>query len=247
MYPGFVRRVLVVATAVLLLVPAVAGAAEKTPFLDAVNGAYPHLKMSWFYSRTGSGDVAALEIGAFQDAWAEIAQKFAAAPPPRFAGDKRWRQSISAVTATTAKALAECEAGRLKEAHRMLGEVRSALSDLRRRNSIVLFTDHVEAYGVQVARLSRLRTQIRKAGKLTPEALEDLGHVARALRTAVQNISNRAPADLLSDPAFRASIEGNFKSVSLLERGVRRKNLRAVTGSVSAVRSDYVLLYIRYG
>lgn len=231
----------------VLSAPHPASAAEKTPFLDAVHDAYPHLKMAWFYTRTRSGAVAVLEIAAFQEKWAAIGRRFATAPPPRFATDERWRETLSAISAAAGRALDDADAARFKDAHRALNEVRRALSDLRRRNNIVVFSDLVDAYGGHVARLTAVRTELKTLGRLTSDKLAELRGIVAALRQAVRKIRDRAPAKLTANPAFRAAIEGNLKSIAKLERGVRRKSLKAVRGSVSAVRSDYVLLFTRYG
>ncbi len=244
---NFVTPLLAAGLALLLLAPLAAGAGEKTPFLDAVSRAYPHLKMSWFYTRTGSGGVAALEIAAFREAWAGIESRFSTAPPPRFAADVRWRQSLSAISAIAGRALDHVDSGRLKAAHGALGEARRTLSELRRRNGVVVFSDHVDAYGVHVARLTEIRKALRKSGRLTPKTLDELRRIAVALTAAVRNISDNAPPKLTRNSAFLASIEGNFKSIGKLERGIRRTHLKAIIGSVAAVRSVYVLLFIRYG
>lgn len=240
-------RILCAALVLSLLGPVAARGAGQTPFLDAANRAYPHLKMAWFYTRTGSGAVATMEIEAFRDAWAGIAERFADNPPPRFKADKQWRASLAAVTAATGRALAFAEADRLREAHETLGEVRRALSNLRRRNNVTVFADLVEAYGEQVARLVQLRKELKELGKLTPGHLDRLRRISAALKASLVTVRDGAPAALRSNPGFSASIAGNVKSIAKLDRGIRRKNLKAIRGSVSAVRSDYVLLFTRYG
>lgn len=233
--------------AVALLVPLIghpAGAQQKDAFLEAVERAYPSYKMAWFYSRTRSVDMAAMELAAFRHAWGRIANKFAAAPPPAFSRDPRWGASLRKITAVLDRAAAEADAGRVRECYRILGGVRTELAALRRRSGVVVFSDRVDAYGGVVTELTQLT---RKMTAVTPADLVKLRGMSTRMKKLVSEIRKGAPAKYRNDSGFLASLDGNEASIAKLDRGIARKHVRAIVGAMRSIRSDYVLLFLRYG
>lgn len=233
--------------AVALLVPLIgnpAGAQQKVAFLDAVERAYPSYKMAWFYSRTRGGDMATMELAAFHHAWGRIVEKFAHAPPPKFAADRQWGASLRKIAAVLDRAAAEADAGRLRECHRILGAVRTELAALRRRGGVVVFSDRVDSDGEVVTALTQLT---RKMTAVRPADLVKLRGMSARMKKLVSKIRTGAPAKYRHDAGFLASVDGNEASIAKLDRGIGRKNVRAIVGAMRSIRSDYVLLFLRYG
>lgn len=219
-------------------------ASQHAPFVGAVEAAYGHYRMAWFYSRTGSGDVALMELAQFQEKWAAITRRYRTTPPRKFAGDPRWRSSLDVITKALAAAAAEGEKGRLRAAHHTLSLVRGELSELRTRNGVVTFADLVEAGAGEVRALSDLR---RRMGNGDTTLVARIRTHAARLKAAIIKVRDGAPARHRDDEGFRAAIAGNLKAIGLLERGLDGGGEKAIRGAISAIRSDFNLLFIRYG
>lgn len=222
--------------------PVVAG--TPNGFQAAVEAAYPNYRMAWFYTRTLNPTMAGMELGEFRRAWKSIVARYRAAPPETYRKDPRWAASLDRVGEISAQAAMRIEAGGGREIGKLLEGIRDELGELRRRNGIEVFSDRVNAFGREVATLSDLR---RRTVSLTPEILSAYRASAARLTELMKRIRAGAPSHLASDSGFKASIDGNFKSIAKLDRGLARNHLRAVKGSVSSIRADYVLLFIRYG
>jgi hypothetical protein len=220
------------------------GAAELSgSFVRAVEAAYPHYRMAWFYTRMGSGDVALLELDRFREQWTAINARFKNAPPARFASDPKWQESFDRVTAALSKASALGDKGKLRSAYKALLPIRRELSQLRTRNGVTTFSDLVEAGAVDVADLSRLRRNM-----VVDDALiQKMKASVHRFRVAILRIHKNAPKRYAKDEGFQAAIAGNLRAIGLLERGLKRRHKRAIHGSISSIRSDYNLLFIRYG
>ncbi len=220
--------------------------AAETPngFQAAVDAAYPNFRMAWFYTRTLNPAMAGMELGEFRHAWKTIIARYRAAPPKSYKKDPSWAASLDRVSQISAQAAKQIDAGGGREVGKVLEGIRDELGALRHRNGIELFSDLVNALGREVATLSDLR---RRTDNLTPAVLSAYRASASRLTAQIKRIRAGAPPHLASDPGFRASIEGNFKSIAKLDRGLARAHLRAIKGSVSSIRADYVLLFIRYG
>jgi len=236
---------------VLLVLGAMAGtgarAAEPGPFIAAVSAAYPQFKMAWFYCRTGNDFLAQEELESFVAAWRRIDGRFRDAPPTAFARDAQWKTSLGEVAASLDRAAGLVRAGKARDAMQPLAAVRRALGALRRRNGVVIFSDHVDAYGAVVDRLVALRGRTRSQTALTDADIKAYAALAGELRAAVAKLRERAPADLKGDSGFTGSLEGNLASIDKLERNIRSRQAKAIYGSVAAVRADYILLFTRYG
>lgn len=213
-------------------------------FQASVDRAYPSFRMAWFYARTRNRDMANMELAEFRRAWDSISVRFRAAAPKPYIKDPRWAASLDRVGEIATEAAKRLDAGGGREVSRFLAGIRDELGALRRRNGVEVFSDLVDALGREVATLSELR---RRTEGLTPEALAAYTASAARLTALMTRIRAGAPPRLASDPGFMASVEGNFKSIAKLKRGIDRAHLRAIKGSVSSVRADYVLLFIRYG
>ncbi|MGY9006834.1 MAG: hypothetical protein ACKVJQ_12235 [Alphaproteobacteria bacterium] len=218
-------------------------AEPASSFVGAVEAAYPHYRMAWFYTRMRSGDVALLELDRFREQWTAINARFKNAPPARFASDPRWRETLDRVTAALSSASALGDKGKLRSAYKALSPIRRELSQLRTRNGITTFTDLVEAGAADVAELSRLRRNM-----VVDDALIQKMKVSvDRFRGVINRVRENAPKRYAKDEGFQAAIAGNLGAIGLLERGLKRRHKRAIHGSISSIRSDYNLLFIRYG
>lgn len=76
--------------------------------------------------------------------WSEVIRKYSEHPPCEYLGDKNWKPSLNKVGGIIDNGLRQAEGGDMLEAHETLENIRAVLSELRRRNGIIAFSDHVD-------------------------------------------------------------------------------------------------------
>lgn len=225
----------------LALGASLAGAADVVT--EAVDAAYPAYRTALF--RTNSAEAAASEqaIAAAQRAWSGLRQRFEAAPPPPYDRDREFAKTLAEVDAVYALAATEVREGRLAQAHETLEQVRDLIGELRRRNGIVAYSDHVNAYHAQMeAILKDGPRMLDGAGGLPALALQAgaLDHLARRLDT-------EAGAGLRAQPGFAESLQQVQDSTAALRRAVLAQDAAAARRAIAQLKPPFSRLFLRFG
>ena len=116
------------------------------PLTDAMQKTYAPYRVALFKTNAKAQEESRQAVLQAQQGWNRLAADFAANPPPPYAGDAGLAASLATVSRVYVKALAEIERNQLPEAHETLEEVRDVMADMRRRNQVVVFSDHMNAY-----------------------------------------------------------------------------------------------------
>ncbi len=138
-----------------LLVPAfmvsIAGSAlAADPLTDAMQKTYVPYRVALFKTNAKAQEESRQAVLQAQQGWNRLAAEFGANPPSPYAGDPGLAASLDAVGKVYVKALAEIERNQLPEAHETLEEVRDVMADLRRRNQVIVYSDHMNAYHAEM-------------------------------------------------------------------------------------------------
>lgn len=127
--------------AALVTLHAVASAGDPvTDAMQAANGPY---RMA-LYKTNGKSQAEALQaLTQAQQAWDQLGNQFSAKPAAPYDRDAAFASSVAAVSMVYAKALVEVNANQLGAAHNTLEDARDIMSDMRQRNNVVVFSDHM--------------------------------------------------------------------------------------------------------
>jgi hypothetical protein len=137
------------------------------------------------------------------------------------------------------------DAGDLPTARDTLAPVRSELAALRRRNGVVVFSDHVDEVTAAMDRLWRFRRSPPDFGDAG--TLRALHSAAAVLEYLVRRAREAAPAGRRDDPAFVRLLDGAAESLERLWQAVETGDERLLMNALGELRAFERLFYLRFG
>ena len=227
--------------ALSLLLPA-AWAGPFADFEKDLNGSYAIYRVSLF--ETNRKDKAATEaaLRSLQASWQALSLRWAGSPPPHYANDADFVPTLNRVGQTIAKATAETDSGKLVEAHETLETIRDELSELRRRNGIINFSDRMNAYHERMEKIL-----LDSYDGFSPAGLGALREDAAILNAMYQEIEHNTPKDLANRPDFIAARKAVKDSVEALLTSARSADPAQVRQAIAGLKKPYSLLFLKFG
>ena len=210
---------------------------------EAIQKAYAPYRAA-LYKTNGKSQVEAREVlDQARESWARVASQFGVRPPPPYDRDKQLAQTFDAIDKAYAQASSEVDQGKLGKAHETLEEVRDLLSDLRRRNGVIVHSDHMNAYHTAMedvvddglALLAKPNGQLRLMARVG------------VLDYLAKNLSGEAPAELKANAEFVDLAKGVTKSVAELETAALAGDEAAVKTAIGALKKAYSRLFLKFG
>jgi len=227
--------------AVFLAFGALAHAADPvTEAMQAANGPY---RMA-LYKTNGKSQPEALQaLTQAQQAWDKLSTQFGSKPAAPYDRDPAFAASVAEVAKVFTKALAEVNANQLTDAHNTLEHAREVMSDMRQRNNVVVFSDHMNAYHAQmeIIMVDGQTTLAQPKGLLTMTAQTG------ALSYLAKRLTTQAPASLTQNPEFTALVGAVNQSVSALESAVMNQDLAATKEAMGKLKGPYSKLFAKFG
>ena len=213
------------------------------PVTDAMQQAYGPYRAALFRTNSGMAVESQQAIGQAQAAWAQIVSQFGGEPAAPYDRDASFSTSLSEVTAVYAKAADEIGKGQLLAAHETLERARDVMAELRQRNNVVVFSDHMNAYHAQMEHVL-----IEGAKMLDqPKGLLLLTAQAGVLEYLSTQMATQAPATLKSNPEFMASLQSVQQSVAELKAALMTQDAGAVKAAISKVKGPYSKMFLKFG
>lgn len=208
-------------------------------FLSDVDSAYAAYRTALF--QTNKGDAAASEQAneAFAQAWEGVIAAYDEQPPEPFGSDPDWLATLLAIKAIAARSAEEIRAGDLGRAHETLEAIRDELGALRKRNHVIVFSDHVNDYHEVMEELLLLEKPAKNPD-LVRERLAVLRYLAGVIRAA-------APPEYRADETYAALERGLFDSLEALRRALAGGDPAAVAKAVRGLKPAYAKLFLKFG
>ncbi|MFD0882670.1 hypothetical protein ACFQ2A_21755 [Variovorax dokdonensis] len=208
-----------------------------------MTAAYKPYRIALF--RTNSKSQVESEVAIVQaaQAWRDLVLKFSKNPPPPYDRDADFGKALTDVDAVYARATAEINEQKLTEAHETLEKVRDLLAEIRRRNNVIVYSDHMNAYH---AEMEQLLTQGPKWASQTQgfyllmEKLGSMEYLAARLRS-------EAPPEVTSDAAFAPAMKLVEQSLAGLREAVLAQDATRVREALSKVKGPYSQLFLKFG
>lgn len=219
------------------------GAWAGDRFTDELQAAYVPYRAALF--RTNSGDAAAARqaLADARTAWRERVMSLAGDLRDPYARDADVATTLREVEQVYASAAAQVEAGQLPQAHETLEQVRDLVADLRHRNQVVVYSDHMNAYHSAME-------QILQEG---PALLDHAdGRVRLAMQAGVlahtaRRLAEEATPALAGDADFKGLLAAVQGSVKALTDAVVAGDAAAMRAALGRLKAPYSKLFIRYG
>lgn len=230
-------------TAIACLVTAGSLALAADPVTDAMQAANGPYRMALFKTNGTSQTEAQQALAQAQQAWEKLNVQVGAKPAAPYDRDAAFAKSVDAVNQVYAKAMKEIAANDLKAAHNTLEEAREIMAEMRQRNNVVVYSDHMNAYHA-------VMEHILVDGKATlaqPKGLLLLTGQAGALTYLAKRLTSQAPASHTQNPEFTGLVDAVNKSVAALEAALLNQDEAAVKDAMAKLKGPYSKLFAKFG
>lgn len=225
----------------LLLATGLAHAAD--PVTDAMQKAYAPYRAALFKTNQTSQPDAQAAIEQASKAWVSIINQFSGKIPAPYDRDAKFASSLAEVSKVYEKAAVEIGKGQLPEAHETLEIARDVMADMRARNNVIVFSDHMNAYHAQME-------HVLIEGPKTLEGangLLELTAQTGALEMLASKLASEAPAELRGNEEFKTSLAAVQKSVTDLKAALFSQDKAKVTEALGKVKVPYSKMFIKFG
>ncbi len=213
------------------------------PVTQAMQSAYTPYRVALF--RTNSKAQAESEQAMAQalQAWGAIAQQYGAAPPVPYAQDAGFARTLAEVNIVLQKADAQVRAKQLPEAHDTLERVRDLLAELRQRNGVVVFSDHMNAYHEEMEHILNDGPKLLAAPQGAMQLMARVG----TLGYLADRLGSQAPEALRGNAEFSAGSKAVVQSVAALRTALLAQDNAAIQAALSALKKPYSQLFMKFG
>jgi hypothetical protein len=242
-----VGRIAIVVTALVLVLSVVgpARAGEVHDFHDAVADATGHYRQAMFYLHTGNGASALFELDEMAAKWDAVELRFADNPPDTYDNDPTWSDALVAVGEAVVAGISAAEAGDVEAARAQLAPIRGALSGLRQRNGVFLFSDCIERANGAFERLFVYRHEPPDFAAV--EAMDELRRTLAITAYWYGVCHDTAPALVADDPRFQRIMESARYSLGRMWDAMDKQDELRLINILRELKSSDGLLYLLFG
>jgi len=213
------------------------------PVTDAMQAANGPYRMALYKTNSKVQDEARQALLQAQAMWAKLATQFGAKPAAPYDRDAGFAASVAEVSQVYEAALKQVNAGDLSGAHKTLERVRDVMADMRLRNSVVVFSDHMNAYHSQMELVL-----IDGADTLAePKGLLLLTGQVGALSYLAKQLETQAPAALKQEAGFGDLLKAVQQSVANLEAALLNQDSAAARAAIGKLKGPYSKLFAKFG
>lgn len=210
---------------------------------DEMQKLYAPYRVALFKTNSNVQSESQQAMAQAQQAWGQFVTRFSAKPPAPYDRDPEFANSLAEVSDVYAKAAQEIANNRLHLAHESLERVRDILSALRKRNHVIVYSDHVNAYHAEMERvlIDGPKTLAEPNGmlQLTMQA-GTLGYLAQRLRS-------EAPPEYTNNPEFLNLVQTVESSVTGLKSALLEQNPAAAKAAISKIKPAFSKLFLKFG
>lgn len=210
---------------------------------DAMQASYEPYRVALFKTNSNSQAEALQAMTQAQQSWGKLAIQFGSKPPAPYDRDTAFGASVADVSKVYAKATEQVTANQLTAAHETLEAARDIMAQLRRRNQVVVYSDHMNAYHSEMEHVL-----IDGAKTLAlPNGMQQLTAQVGALAYLSKKLNTEAPANYLSNPEFVELLKVVDKSVADLQSALITQNENAVKSAMEKIKGPYSKLFLKFG
>ena len=210
---------------------------------DAMQAAYAPYRAALFRTNSKAQVESEQAIARAQAEWNALVERFASRPPAPYDRDPAVAGALNAVADVYRKAEAEIRDKRLADAHETLEEARDLMAELRRRNGVVVYSDHMNAYHAEMEHVLKDGPKLVDA----PQGMMQLMARVGALDYLAQRLRSEAPPALAGEARFAASVKGVEESVAALRTAVLNQDAAGVRAALGKLKGPYSKLFLEFG
>ena len=228
---------------VLSLFLASSAAISADVVTDAMQATYAPYRVALFKTNNNAQDESRQAVAQAQQGWSKIAAEYGGRPPVPYDRDAEFASSLAQVSQVYAKAAREIENRQLITAHETLEQVRETMAQIRRRNQVIVYSDHANAYHAQMEQMLSQGEKMLAA----PGGLQQMTLQAGALDYLAGRLKSEAPADYLKNEQFIALCQAVDTSVANLKSALLLQDAARVREALGKIKGAYAKLFIKFG
>lgn len=213
------------------------------PLTDAMEKAYVPYRTALFQTNSKAQAESVQAIASAQRMWQDIRQNLVSAPPLPYQQDAGLSATAERIGKVYEKAAQEAAAGQLPQAHETLEEARDLMADIRQRNGVVVFSDHMNAYHAEMEHVL-IDGPKWLAG---PQGVFELTTRLGVLHHLAQRLDSQAPSSLKGNSEFKQLLQAVQKSVDGLRTAVATGDKAAIQTAIGALKGPYSKLFKQFG
>jgi hypothetical protein len=172
-------------------------------------------------------------------------EAYADSPPADYAGDTNWKKTLQEVLARAETGLDALDADDPEAAKDAINPIRDILGDLRRRNNIVTYSDHVNALGAAMDVLARYRREVKDLGDATAVAM--VREQAAIVEALFEKCRDQAAREVATDPEFKRLVDGAAESMAKLMESLETGDILLYRIGIGEMRSYERIMFLRFG
>ncbi|MGB5557957.1 MAG: hypothetical protein WBN04_08080 [Paracoccaceae bacterium] len=222
------------------------GAAMAGPNADfnaTFSDTYASYRSALFATNSGNPEKSQQALDTFDAKWTALLSDYSATPPPQYAEDPLWGETLSTVTDHLQQAEAAAAEGKLPASHLALEGIRDAVGDLHARNGIETFSDRMNAYHAEMEHV--LETDMTN---LDAAAMQSLLERAAVLSYLADDTLQSPPPEVAAGNAEYDALAAAFKaSVDQMQTAARSGDPEALRGAAAGLKVPYSKFFLKFG
>ncbi|MGI9536328.1 MAG: hypothetical protein ACR2PB_04605 [Desulfocapsaceae bacterium] len=240
------KRSILLALCLLLGLAVWSGAEENRyqQFNSDVDQAYAAYRKALFQTNKKDAEKSGKANEMFIKQWLSIKEAYSNKPPEVFSSDPEWADTLSSIEEIAQKSAGQIQDGQLAEAHETLEAIRDELSDLRKRNSVIVFSDHVNNYhevmeGLLIAGYT--------PDKINEDAVIEIRNRLAVLNYLAEEIQENVPDKYLDNETYKKLQNSLLASLKGLAQTVETNDPKEISKSINMLKPAYAKLFVNFG
>ena len=240
------KKSLLLVTYLVVAVSSMSFAAENVflQFNSDVEKAYAAYRQALFQTNKKDAEKSGKANGKFIQQWQQIVQSYAANPPEVFSSDTKWESTLAAIEEIALESASQIRQGQLAEAHETLEAIRDELTDLRKRNSVIVFSDHINNYHEV---MEGVLEEGYTPDKIDSQAMAQLHGQFAILQYLAAAIKKNAPIKYRENEQYQQLEAGLFGSLEDLNNALESKDPAAISKAINMLKPAYAKLFVNFG
>ncbi|MEZ5716097.1 MAG: hypothetical protein R3D85_13565 [Paracoccaceae bacterium] len=223
-----------------LTLPARAG--PVADFNAAYDAAWASYRQALFATNAGDTAASARARNALSDQWRALIDAWESTPPPHYADDPGFADTLEQVAWLINKSSGQIVEGDLHGAHETLEGIRDELAALHERNRIETFSDRMNAYHSMMEQV--LRTDL---SALDAAAIDRVQEDAALLAFLARDLLSSPPPAYWDNPDFDPLSQAFQASVAAFQDAARSGDPQAIRAAAAGLKKPYAKLFLKFG
>jgi soluble cytochrome b562 len=210
-------------------------------FEAALRTAYADYRAALFHTNSKNADATMKAIAAFEEKWSALSKKYAS-PPPQYADDPKWAETLAKVKFIVDHAEVVAAKGDLAEAHEMLEEVRDVIEALHLRNGVIGFSERMNAFHLEMEHVLT-----RKYDGFSAAGLGELREDTAVLAYLAGELKKFPPAEAAGSAEFGNGLQALFDALAAVQSAARAGDAAKAKDALARVKPAYSKLFLKFG